>query len=198
MGARLPLPRAWYECRVPSSDLAATIHTGRLDLVLLTRAWLDAHGRGDALPDLGFDDPDNVLRGSEALVRMRMEQLHADPAQEPWLLRMLVLHTAGRGLAIGYANFHAAPDERGMVEIGYRVEAHLRGQGYATEAATAMWDWASRHGARVLRASIAPHNAPSIALVRRAGFEQVGEQIDDVDGLEVIWEREVSAVGAGG
>jgi RimJ/RimL family protein N-acetyltransferase len=76
-----------------------------------------------------------------------------------------------------------------MVEIGYRVEAHLRGQGLAGEAATAMWDWAASHGARVLRASIAPDNAPSIALVRRAGFLRVGEQIDDVDGLEIIWER---------
>ena len=183
---------------MPSSDLAATIRTRRLDLVLLTRGWLDAYVAGDTPPDLGFDDPDQVLRGSEGLVRMRIAQLDADPSQEPWLLRMLVVRGTGRGRAIGYANFHSGPDERGMVEIGYRVEAHLRGQGYATEAAAAMWDWAGRHGARVLRASIAPHNAPSIALVRRAGFQRVGEQIDDIDGLEVIWERELSQAPASG
>ena len=55
-----------------------------------------------------------------------------------------------------------------------------------------MWGWAARHGARVLRASIAPHNAPSIALVRRAGFQPVGEQVDEEDGLEIIWERAAS------
>ena len=178
------------------ADLAAPISTRRLDLVLLTRAWLDAYAAGALLPDLGFTDPHDVLRGKQGLVRMRVDQLAADPTQEPWLLRMMVLRTgeAGEpaGSAIGYANFHAPPDERGMVEIGYQVEAHLRGRGFASEAATAMWAWAGRHGARILRASIAPDNAPSIALVRRAGFRQVGEQIDDIDGLEVIWEREVS------
>jgi [ribosomal protein S5]-alanine N-acetyltransferase len=176
---------------VSFAELAAPIRTSRLDLVLLPRAWLDAYVAGGRLPDLGFDDPHLVLTGSEGLVRMRAEQLAADPAQEPWLLRMMVLRTGARGEAIGYANFHAPPDDRGMVEIGYRVEAHLRGQGFASEAAAAMWDWAHRHGARVLRASIAPDNAASIALVRRAGFLRVGEQIDDVDGLEIIWEREL-------
>jgi [ribosomal protein S5]-alanine N-acetyltransferase len=179
------------------AELAAPIRTSRLDLVLLPRAWLDAYVAGDPLPDLGFDDPHRVLSGSEGVVRMRVEQLAADPAQEPWLLRMMVLRTGGRGEAIGYANFHAPPDDRGMVEIGYRVEAHLRGQGFAGEAATARWEWAGRNGARVLRASIAPDNAASIALVRRAGFRQVGEQIDDVDGLEIIWERRLD-VPAGG
>ncbi len=168
--------------------------------MLLTRSWLDAYTAGNRLPDLGFDDPHDVLRQKEGLVRMRTDQLAADPAQEPWLLRMMVLRSTSAsnpvGSAIGYANFHASPDERGMVEIGYQVEAHLRGQGYAGEAATAMWEWAARHGARILLASIAPHNAPSIALVRRAGFRPVGEQIDDIDGLEVIWEREVGQAGA--
>lgn len=176
-------------CSDPADILAETIHAARLDLVLLTRPWLEAFATGSEPPDLGFDDPDQVLHGSEGLVRLRAEQLALDPTQEPWLLRMMVLRAHGRGLAIGYANFHAPPDERGMVEIGYRVTPRLRGRGYASEAAAAMWEWAARHGARVLRASIAPTNVASIALVRRAGFVRVGEQIDDVDGLEEIWER---------
>ena len=98
-----------------------------------------------------------------------------------------------RGEAVGYANFHAPPDDRGMVEIGYQVVAHLRGRGYASEAAAAMWQWAADHGARVLRASIAPSNAPSIALVERAGFRHVGQQYDEVDGLELLWERPAPA-----
>jgi len=175
------------------SGLAATISTPRLDLVLLPYSWLRAFADGGALPDLGFDDPHQVLRGHEGLVLLRAEQIAADPSQEPWLLRMMVLRGASRGQALGYVNFHASPDERGMVEIGYRVTAHLRGQRFGSEAAFAMWDWAARHGARVLRASIAPDNAPSIALVRRAGFEPVGEQIDPEDGLEIIWERQATA-----
>ena len=165
----------------------ASIHTERLDLVLLTRAWLDAQHRGDPLPDLGFLDPDGFLDGAEGVVHWRVAQIAEDPSVEPWLLRAIVLRE--NDAAVGYANFHARPDDRGMVEIGYRILPRHRGRGYASEAACGMWAWAARHGARVLRASIAPHNEPSLALVRRAGFVQVGEQIDDIDGLELVFEK---------
>lgn len=167
--------------------LAAPIRTERLDLVLLTRAWLQAYVDGGPLPDLGFTDPDRFLAGSEHVVHLRTEQLAYDPTQEPWLLRAMVLREGGA--AVGYANFHAPPDERGMVEIGYRVVPAQRRCGYATEAADAMWGWATQRGARVLRASIAPDNVPSLAMVRRAGYVQVGDQVDDVDGPELVFER---------
>ena len=56
-----------------------------------------------------------------------------------------------------------------------------------------MWDWAAQHGARILRASISPDNEPSLALIRRAGFVEVGSQIDEIDGLELIFEKPVAA-----
>lgn len=168
-------------------DLRATIRTRRLDLVLLPRPWLAAYAAGDPVPDLDFDDPDDVLASNRGVVALRVQQLAFDPAQEPWLLRMLVLRETRR--AVGYVNFHAPPDARGMVEIGYQVGPEQRGLGYATEAAHAMWHWAAEHGARVLRACVRPDNAPSIAMVTKAGFRPVDEQVDDVDGLEVVWER---------
>ncbi len=171
--------------------LAAPIRTERLDLVLLTRAWLQAYIDGAPLPDLGFTDPDRFLAGSEYVVHLRTEQLAHDPTQEPWLLRALVLRASGA--ALGYANFHAPPDERGMVEIGYQVVAAHRRCGYATEAVDAMWGWATQRGARVLRASVAPGNVPSLAMVRRVGFVQVGDQVDDVDGLELVFELPAGA-----
>ena len=42
---------------------------------------------------------------------------------------------------------------------------------------------------RVLRASISPDNEPSLALIRKAGFVEVGSQIDEIDGLELIFEK---------
>ena len=52
-----------------------------------------------------------------------------------------------------------------------------------------MLDWAAReHGIRDFRASIAPTNAPSLAVVGRLGFLQKGSQWDDVDGEELIFE----------
>ncbi len=40
----------------------------------------------------------------------------------------------------------------------------------------------------VVRASVSPDNEPSLAIVRRLGFTQVGEQIDEIDGLELVFE----------
>ena len=168
-------------------DLAATVRTDRLDLVLLDRTWLQAHADGGPLPDLGFADPDGILAGSADLVRWRLAQIAADPSEEPWLLRAIV--ERNEGVAVGYVNFHSLPDERGMVEIGYTIVPSRRRRGYASEAAAGMWGWAARHGARVLRASISPDNEPSLALIRKAGFVEVGSQIDEIDGLELIFEK---------
>jgi len=48
---------------------------------------------------------------------------------------------------------------------------------------------AAERGARVLRASVAPQNAPSLALVQGAGFVHVGVEMDEIDGLELVYER---------
>jgi RimJ/RimL family protein N-acetyltransferase len=165
----------------------APIRTERLELVLLTRAWLQAFADGTPLPELGFADPGGFLADSGTLVRWRLQQLEADPGEEPWLLRAIVLRESGE--AVGYVNFHAPPDARGMVEIGYTVLPSHRRRGYAMEAATGMWDWAADNGARILRASISPDNEPSLAMIHRAGFVEVGSQIDEIDGLELIFEK---------
>ena len=60
--------RTRVERLVAELDLAATIRTERLDLVLLDRAWLQAYADGKPLPDLGFADPDGILAGSAELV----------------------------------------------------------------------------------------------------------------------------------
>jgi RimJ/RimL family protein N-acetyltransferase len=179
--------RVRIEVLVAGLDRAATIRTERLDLVLLDRTWLQAFADGKPLPDLGFADPDGVLADSADLVQWRLQQIAADPTEEPWLLRAVVRRN--EGVAVGYANFHAPPDERGMVEIGYTIVPSRRRQGYASEAATGMWAWAAQQGARVLRASIRPDNAPSLALIHKAGFVEVGSQMDEIDGLELIFER---------
>ena len=176
-----------YGRRLPRDELIRDIRTERLDLVLLDRAWLQAYADGAALPDRGFGDPDGILADSEDLVRWRLAQIAADPSEEPWLVRAIV--DRREGIAVGYVNFHAPPDDRGMVEIGYTIVPSRRRQGYASEAAEGMWAWAAEHGARVLRASISPDNEPSLALIHKAGFVEVGSQMDEIDGLELIFEK---------
>jgi ribosomal-protein-alanine N-acetyltransferase len=62
-------------------------------------------------------------------------------------------------------------------------------RGVATEAISALFDWAAReHGVTRFRASIAPDNVASLAVVAHFGFRQSGVQIDDLDGEELVFD----------
>jgi len=120
----------------------------------------------------------------------RLAQLALDPAIHEWLGRLMVLEGSdGRRRVIGSIGFHGPPDSEGRVEVGYRVEPEYRRQGYAGEAVQALFDWAHEtHGIKRFIASISPDNAASLGLARGFGFRQVGEQMDEIDGLELVFE----------
>jgi ribosomal-protein-alanine N-acetyltransferase len=165
------------------------IITPRLELVPLTPPLLRAVTGGD-LAEIERQLNAPVGAGWEEGVpaEYRLKQLAADPSEQPWLVRAVVLRTPRR--VIGSIGFHAPPDDRGRVEIGYDVVAAERRQGYAREAVRALLDWAWGTGeARICVASVSPGNAPSLALVEAFGFRRVGEQIDEIDGLEWVFER---------
>ncbi|WP_369395162.1 GNAT family N-acetyltransferase [Streptomyces sp. CG1] len=87
---------------------------------------------------------------------------------------VFVLVRTEDGRAVGAMGFHGVPDEDGCVEIGYDLAETARGQGYATEALRALSRWAlARDDVRTLLAKIDLDNAPSRAVVTRAGFQQV-------------------------
>lgn len=120
------------------------------------------------------------------LWRLRLDQVRADPAAQDWVVRAVVVEPEG---VVGHAGFHGPPDADGAVEVGYTVLPHLRGRGFATAALRALVaEAAAAPGVRVVRASVSPDNAASLAVVRRVGFVQVGEQVDEVDGIELVHE----------
>jgi RimJ/RimL family protein N-acetyltransferase len=96
---------------------------------------------------------------------------------------------ASSGDIVGHAGFHGPPDESGMVEIGYTIEPEFRRRGYARATVAALIAYASNDPSVTrVRASISPDNTASLATVRPFGFVQVGEQMDEIDGLELIFE----------
>jgi RimJ/RimL family protein N-acetyltransferase len=79
-----------------------------------------------------------------------------------------------------------------MAEIGYELLPEARGQGYAIEAVRGAFDWATREfGIRHFRASVAPGNQRSENLIRKLGFVHTGQQWDEQDGLELVYELRV-------
>lgn len=122
------------------------------------------------------------------LWRYRLDQIEADPASAAWLVRIAFVQT--EGVVVGHAGYHGPPDEHGMVEVGYSVDPAHRRQGYARAMLRALiLRAAADPGVRTVRASIRPDNAASLGTIAGFGFTQVGEQLDDIDGLELIFER---------
>jgi RimJ/RimL family protein N-acetyltransferase len=156
-------------------------------------AFMRALVAGDAQAatrELGADVGDTMTDDLANFARYRLAQMEADPSVQQWLGRaMVVTDPDGRRHAIGTLGFHGPPDARGRVEVGYRIEPPYRRQGYTSEAVRALFDWAAReHGIRRFVASVSPTNEPSLALIRGFGFSQVGEQMDEIDGLELVFE----------
>ena len=123
------------------------------------------------------------------LWRLRLDQVRADPAAQEWVVRAVVVAGAG---VVGHAGFHGPPDADGVVEVGYTVVPRLRGRGYAQAALRALVaEAAASPRVRVVRASVQPANAASLAVVRAAGFVHVGDHLDEQDGLELVHELDV-------
>jgi len=159
------------------------VHLDQAALTALAAGDLEAANAWSPVPlTPAFVDPE--WRGTW---RRRAEQVAVTPADLDWVTG--VIWDEDRRLAVGRAGFHAAPDEQGTVEVGYAVDAEHRRRGYARAALACMVERA-RADPRVTRvlASVAPGNAVSHALVAQAGFVRIGEQWDDEDGLEWVFE----------
>jgi ribosomal-protein-alanine N-acetyltransferase len=175
------------------TDSVEPIHTRRLTLESMTVPFMEALARNDlpaAEKEMNASVPADMSHDLNNFLVFRLRQLEKDPAAREWLGRVMVLTDANRGRRIiGSIGFHGPPDAEGRAEVGYRVEPEYRRQGYAREAIQALFDWAHRtHGVTRFVASIDPNNEPSLRLAEGFGYRKIGEQMDEIDGLEYVFE----------
>jgi ribosomal-protein-alanine N-acetyltransferase len=179
----------------PSDPSVPSIHTKRLELVSMSVPFMRALAARDldgAEREIGARVPAWLPGQLEDFVQYRLGQLSVDPSIRLWLGRAMVL-VDGEGVrrVVGTVGFHGAPDERGRLEVGYSVDPMYRRQGLAREAVRAMFDWAAKeHGVRSFIASISPTNQPSLRLAAGFGFAQTGSHMDELDGLELVFEAD--------
>ena len=137
--------------------------------------------------DRGFANPHGHLVEDPGPLPFRFPRIEANPYAAPYLLRMAVLRE--ERAIIGSAGFHDLPDDAGMIEIGLGIEPAYRGRGLAQELLHGMWGWViDQPGVRTLRYTVSPDNAPSQAIIRKLGFDFRGQQMDDIDGPEDVFE----------
>ncbi|MFD3698094.1 GNAT family N-acetyltransferase [Streptomyces sp. NPDC058646] len=123
----------------------------------------------------------------------RADQLAKDPSAAPWITRAAV--SEPDGAVVGDAGFHGPPDAAGTVEIGYTVVPGRRRQGYGRAMLRALLARAAAEpGVRTVRATIRSDNTASLATIAGFGFTRVGEQGEERDGLDLVFELPADAI----
>ena len=171
------------------------IDTPRLELHHISaQGIIDLYENKDdtaAIAGRSFTNPHQVLVRESGPLGWRVPQVKENPAVNRWFIRFIVLKETAE--VIGSTSFHGVPDAEGMVEIGLGIEEPFQNKGYAKESLKGMWSWVSQFPeVKTLRYTVSPDNLPSIAVINYFGFEYKGQQIDEEDGPENIYEMSTS------
>ena len=181
----------WLVRLIQSMDREPVIYTPRLELHHLSVSEIISLFETPEDPWIyegkGFTNPHRELVDSSGPLAWRVPQVKVEPQLNKWFVRWIVLKESRE--IIGSSSFHGAPDKNGMIEIGLGVCSKFQRQGFAYEALAGMWGWVcTQEGVKTLRYTVAASNTASIALVNKFGFAHIGQQMDEVDGPEEIYE----------
>jgi RimJ/RimL family protein N-acetyltransferase len=113
--------------------------------------------------------------------------LRASDSIDPWRHGFSMVHR-DTGRTVGKCSFKGPPAD-GVVEIAYGVEPEYRGNGYATEAADGLTNFAFAQNVRTVLAHTLPEANASTRVLTKCGFHHVGQVVDPEDGLVWRWEK---------
>ena len=109
---------------------------------------------------------------------------------EPWRFGFAVIHKIDNVL-MGMGGFPGPPTSDGVAEIAYGIAPTYQGQGYATEVAAALIDFASSDPRvkKICAHTLAETNA-STRVLEKCGFVKTGDAIDPENNSTIWrWER---------
>ena len=117
-------------------------------------------------------------------------RVEAAKQSDPWQFGFAVIHRIDNVL-IGTCGFPGPPDSNGVVEIAYGIAPGYQGNGYATEAATALIEFARKDPwvKTICAHTLAETNA-STRILEKCGFKKTGDAVDPENNLPIWrWER---------
>ena len=154
------------------------LQTRRLNVILQTRREVER--TIEAIPE-----SERVKLSANWLALVR-----ASTGADPWVHGFRVL-CRDSGTVVGTCGFKGPPAD-GVVEIAYGIDPEHQHNGYATEVAGALVDYASsRENVRLVRAHTLPDAVASKRVLNKCGFRYVGETVDPDDGTVCRFERPV-------
>ena len=176
-------------------DQDLVIQTNRLLLYTVLPSEYEALAVNQADPklwlDRGFSDPDKYFLNNPNPIKYRLPRIRQNPEYAKYLLRVAV--SKDNPIIIASAGFHDAPDSDGMIEIGFGVDKKYQGRGFGQELLHGMWSWVVNDPqVKTLRYTVSPDNLISQHIIKKLGFKHNGQQIDEEDGPEDIYELSAS------
>lgn len=161
-----------------------SIETPRLVLFPYTERNLALFNEDLAAFELKYDV---VYRGEELdyllagfLVKLQQE-ITSDPDHYLFFTEYLIVRKEDSHV-IGSIDFKYVPKD-GVTEVGYGLNPAYWGNGYMTEALTALLEWGKEHGVVKVLADTLPDNLKSQAVLKRCGFTFLKEDCN------LWWER---------
>lgn len=165
------------------------IETERLQLIACNKMHLNALAQSEqALADLiGVELAENWLVFPEPVkfIPHALRMLESNPQILRWGMHLFI--HKGENKIIGNGGFKGMPDENGMVEIGYAFSPLFENQGFATEAARGMIDYAfSWASVQMVDAHTLAEENASGRVLQKCGMTRIAEKYDEEDGD--IWQ----------
>ena len=108
-------------------------------------------------------------------IEMKLQKIAMDPENTAWYTYwLIVLKKENRN--IGLVGFKGAPGEKKEVELGYGLQGFYQGNGYMTEAAGRLVDWAfEQNPGLTVIAETNKSNHSSQSVLKRLEFEPYDE-----------------------
>ena len=156
--------------------------TERLELIPATLELADAdlHNRMEFSHQLNarvldsWPPPPN----DEDSMKRAVDFLRCDPCAAGWAVWYWVAKRH-KPVVVGMGGFKGIP-VAGAVEVVYSLLPEFQRKGYATEAVAALLDWAFGHeGVVRVIAETPPEHKPSIRLLEKTGFANIGKGSKD-------------------
>ncbi len=158
------------------------VDTKRLTLVAATAALAraDVSDRTAFAKLIGAEVPEawppDVIRDVQDFFATKLEE----GARPGWWNWYVILKGQGRPTLIGTGGFGGAPNDEGIVTLGYSVLDDFAGKGYASEMVAGLLQWlAAIGGVKQVFATTYEHHHPSVRILTRNGFACKGVSSED-------------------
>jgi RimJ/RimL family protein N-acetyltransferase len=167
-----------------------SIETPRLKLITCNRdILLKAVESNMALADfLNVTVPNNWTEYGVQALKYVLNKITENPNETNWWTYLPILKESNT--LIGSGGFKGAPDENGIVEIGYEISPPNRNQGLASEYASALIQHAASFDeVKLVIAHTLAKDNPSTSILKKLGFQKSNEF--DTPNNELIWKWEL-------